>query len=61
MRSREEIKERLRRAEAERAKLEKEYKESSRPEEKFTCAVMLGHLETEIKTLKWVLGEVEGK
>lgn len=59
MRSEKEIKERLKKAETERIKLEKELEELSRPEEKFACAVVLGHLETEIKTLKWVLGEVE--
>ena len=50
MRSREEIEERLRKAEEKRAKLERECKD-------IADALELRDLETEIMTLRWVLGE----
>ena len=57
MRSVEEIKERLRRIEAEIPKIEKEWRESSKLEEAVACMALLSRRCGEVDALKWVLGE----
>ena len=57
MRSVEEIKERLRRIEAEIPKIEKEWRESSKLEETIACIILLSRRYGELDALKWVLGE----
>ena len=57
MRSVEEIKERLRRAEAEIPKIEKQWRESSDLGEIVACMALLSRRCGEVDALKWVLGE----